>query len=48
MNNKGLDIEALKESLLDAALLHVVFDGWTLLRSRLHAKTRLLRRISRG
>ena len=29
MNNKGLDIEALKESLLDAALLHVVFDGWT-------------------
>ena len=29
MNNKGLDIEALKESLLDAVLLHVVFDGWT-------------------
>lgn len=28
MENKGLDMEALRESLLDAALLHVVFDGW--------------------
>lgn len=28
MNNNGLDIEGLRESLLDAALLHVAFDGW--------------------
>lgn len=29
MENKGLDAEAVRESLLDAALLHVVFDGWS-------------------
>lgn len=29
MNNNGLDIEGLRESLLDAALLHVAFDGWS-------------------
>ena len=29
MENKGMDVEAARESLLDAALLHVVFDGWS-------------------
>lgn len=28
MKNKGLDPDDLRESLLDAVLLHVVFDGW--------------------